>query len=109
MQAPTRPAGASVAKRWYDGGHDDRRHRAGTLGGAVQDCADRLVIIGWMQKIGVFGRVPRASKVEPKKFQRNLHHAGDLVVDAAKFNKQSSSDRESRAFADLADHDDAGI
>lgn len=25
------PAGASVARRWYDGGHDDRGHHAGAL------------------------------------------------------------------------------
>ena len=49
-----RPAGASVARRWYDGGHDDRgQHGAGAQGerrritypkstsGLLSCCADR--------------------------------------------------------------------
>jgi hypothetical protein len=27
-----RPAGASVARWWYDGGHNERGHHAGALG-----------------------------------------------------------------------------
>ena len=88
-----------------DGGHDDRGRHAGALGGAVQDCAHRIVIVDWMQQITEFRCVPRTGKVEPKIFHRHLHQAGDLVVDAAEFDKQSRSDRESCASADLANSD----
>jgi hypothetical protein len=67
MEAPTRPAGAPAARRWYEGGHDDRGHHAGALGDTImrrdQDCAHHRAIIDRMQPIDVFRRVPRAGKV----------------------------------------------
>jgi hypothetical protein len=37
MQAPMRPAGASVARWWHDGGHDDRGQRGAALGRTLAD------------------------------------------------------------------------
>jgi hypothetical protein len=37
MQAPMRPAGASVARWWYVGGHDDRGQHGAALGRTLAD------------------------------------------------------------------------